>query len=61
MIAGQEPRCQRDDWVLVTPMSESFEVARCDFIFFRTARSPLFAISASNSPALISARIKLTW
>ena len=41
--------------MLVTPRSASFEVASCDFIFFRTARSPLSAISRSISPARRSA------
>jgi hypothetical protein len=33
-------------------MSESFEVAGCDFTFLRTARLPVSAISRRNSPAL---------
>jgi hypothetical protein len=54
--------CQREDWDLLTPMSESFGVAPCDFkVGLRLprplSRSPFSAISVSSSPARISARI----
>ncbi len=55
--------CQREDWVLVIPMSCSVagRVASCDSTCLLRGpvagkRSPLSAESRSNSPALRSAR-----